>query len=264
MAGQDYVGEKTVGLMLSQTFSLYFKNFGKLFPIILILAAPLSYFYALLVFGGTLESLLFGVLILIGGSFFYQAAFTVAISDICLDHPTGVKRAYGEIFYKLKWKLFKTFFLVLLIYFLILGFAGFFFVLAEQSYGEEMLYISLAIILIIGLFVFGVRVITVMPIVVLEKIDGFKALKRSNQLGKGKHLRNFGAILVIGIITNIFIYPFDLVLLPMGTFASFAIYTLMVFILYSFQSVLVVLLYYDLRSRKEGYDLKALEGELMH
>lgn len=131
------------------------------------------------------------------------------------------------------------------------------------------------------LIYFMVRWSLVLQIVSLERPGSARAtLRRSSALVKGNWWRVLGTVIVLYIITIAFMLPF---LLPLfsrisggvrgtgeilsaisDTFSAYqAIWTIIGSILLTPIFVIgTTLLYYDLRVRKEGYDLKTLSKEL--
>jgi hypothetical protein len=106
------------------------------------------------------------------------------------------------------------------------------------------------------------------PVLLVEGLRGRKALGRSFELVKGRWWRTFGVIVVgfllasivsaimqgaflIGIIFEPDNDLLKVVLNAIGTTVAFAIVT-------PFQAALVTVVYFDLRIRKEGFDLELL------
>lgn len=111
--------------------------------------------------------------------------------------------------------------------------------------------------------------ILAMPALLLEGRGGFKALGRSNDLVNGFWWRTFGVLLVVGIFTSIVgsVIPglingaFDST--SKDNFTLWVVLTDIVSLMgYIFTGPLwaaaITVLYYDLRVRKEGFDLEML------
>jgi len=118
----------------------------------------------------------------------------------------------------------------------------------------------------------GVMVSMTIPVVVLEKQDPASALSRSWRLVRGSYWRVFGIFLLTFVILFVFSFIFSIPLQLISGFAGFSLsrstaglsITLVIFIigeivLYSVTTAIetgvAVLLYADLRMRKEGMDL---------
>jgi hypothetical protein len=97
----------------------------------------------------------------------------------------------------------------------------------------------------------------VAQVIVLERVSGFAALRRSRILMRGNLLRAFGVLLVGGLITGVLGGVLQLVLgfIPLvGPLAS----GLAQAVGMTYSSAVVVLLYFDIRCRKEAFDLEHL------
>jgi hypothetical protein len=128
--------------------------------------------------------------------------------------------------------------------------------------------------------IFAIWYAFVSQVVVLEHLSGGAALSRSKELGSGHVGRLFGLIVLLIIISVIiflgtlglqyvlppFSYttqpsPFGPVKVPTGViYSNYAINTIVDFLFNalagSFQAICVTLFYFDLRIRKEGFDLE--------
>lgn len=125
------------------------------------------------------------------------------------------------------------------------------------------------ILLIIPVFLFYVRFAFAPATVVVEDVRGRAALRRSWRLAKGHFWRLFGTLVLASIIANIvggiasipftlgaqFIGPSAWPLVALGS-------SLAGIITRPFALIIVVLLYFDLRIRREGFDLAIAVGEL--
>lgn len=114
-------------------------------------------------------------------------------------------------------------------------------------------------------------------VIVVEGLSASASMDRSKQLGQGYRWRIFGIILLIGLLTNVIPSLLNLgleAILPasetvptegggsrvvphLGNQAIHTLVTQLVTILFAaYQAVCMTLLYFDLRIRKEGYDLE--------
>ena len=136
-----------------------------------------------------------------------------------------------------------------------------------------LLTFVLATIGLIGLIVTGVWLWvswTVAPAVLLvERRKGFKALRRSFLLVKGRWWQVFGATIVGAILTSIVGFALGSLTTPLLLTDSGENLTLTVVVdtivntisgilTTPFQAALVAIIYFDLRVRKEGFDLELL------
>jgi hypothetical protein len=176
-------------------------------------------------------------------SLFVAFPATVAVSEICLGIRPNVGRSYKRAFAQ-PGKLFGSYFLALLI--IILGFVALF----------------------IPGVVFSLWYTFVGPVVVLEGFAGRAALRRSRELGKGYYLRNFGVYMVAIIVVLLIAVFFGGVIGAASYFAGInpqiAQFIIGLFSLLVAPPlvVLIVLIYYDMRVRKEMYGAAQLADDL--
>lgn len=247
MAG-NYLVEHSVGSIIRGAFEIYFRNFTTLFLIFVLPVVPVAVLQGEAQVAaqqtGAVGLLLFSALLTLVVSLFAYAAITVAVSDICLGNRPSFQRAYRKVLGKLILVLLGTNLL-------------------------QVLAIAIGFVLLIvpGLVV-TVWLILTQAVVVLEGKGGVEALKRSKQLGDGAHWRNAGLMLLFmilmavigGVFGGIFggLFPH---LLEHWTFR-----VLLAIVQQGIATPIVltglVLVYYDRRVRKEGYDARALAEDL--
>jgi hypothetical protein len=238
----NFIREQTVGELLRSTFGIYFKHFGSMFLVTFIGLLP-TLLSVLLLLAWKDLALLFGVigyfLLLISISVFIPAASTVIVSDISLGHKPSVFRASKRVLGAILGKLFGTAFLAGLI--IMFGF----------------------IIFIIPGIIFFIRYLLVSPVVILEGKWGRDALKRSKALVKGYSGRILGFYFVFfcTLFLVFFLISFLLQLMGAGVIGPIIILVIEIAII-PVGVIPLVLLYYDLRARKEGYDNTGLAEDL--
>jgi hypothetical protein len=242
--GRNYLVEYTVGSIFRHAFKIYFGHFGTLFLMYVLPGLP-----AMVIqqeaqkSGNAILRILTLLLALIVGGFTY-AATTIAVSDVCIGNAPSIKRSYDKI-------LGNT--MRLLVTSII-----------------QILAVTVAFLLVIPGLVLLVWFILVGPVVMLEGKSGVAALKRSKQLGDGSHWRNLGYLLLSSLIFLVFLLPFvgviavGVVFLPdlINTWIFLAAIDVVYLLPIPFIFILFVLVYYDRRVRKEGYDAKALAEDL--
>ncbi|MGH2725616.1 MAG: glycerophosphoryl diester phosphodiesterase membrane domain-containing protein [Actinomycetota bacterium] len=125
------------------------------------------------------------------------------------------------------------------------------------------------LLVIIGAFLFFVRFYFSTTVVVVEGKKGTKAMRRSWRLAKGSFWKIFGTLLLAGILSAIvaaiLTIPFGLAAERMGEsgwFLSSLGTSLAQVIVTPFSSIIGVLLYFDMRIRKEGFDLALMAQEV--
>jgi hypothetical protein len=242
----NYVQQQSVGDIIRNTFAIYGKGFVVIF---------LSYFLPLLPFGicgneaqaaQAVGLYLLIVLCSLPVSLAATSAITISVSDICLGNAPSLARAYKKVF-GVMWKLLATNILQVVIIFI----------------GIMLLVVPGIIAMLWLLFTPSV--------VILEGLGGFAALRRSRDLARGYNWRNLGVFLLMLII--LFVIAFVLgaifgllvgLLLPPATHAFLIriLQAVMNLVGATITLTMIVLLYYDLRARKEAYDAAALAEDL--
>ncbi len=238
-----YLKEHSFGEIIRNTFSLYFKNFLRIVFAYFLLVYPFQILTTVGVLTETIPLVIIGVLLTFIGTFFGMAVVTLLVSDLCLGNEPSLKRYFKRSFGAMLGKLIATELL-------------------------EILIIGIGLILLVvpGI-IFTLWFLFAVSIVVLEDQRAVKALKRSKALGKGFHMRNFGILfvmfvisLVIGGILGGTIGTVILSTLGPDTFQLFIDFIQTVFA--PLGVCAAVLMYYDLRVRKEAYNSEVLDEEL--
>ena len=245
---QNYLREHSTGSVLRNSVRIYKHHF---LTILLTYALPtLPFLIAQQEAQVAGHIPLFVILTLMNAfmGFFAFGAITITLSDICLGERPGVLRSYrrlsGATLRKLLWANLIALFLIL---------------------GAYLLLIVPGIILTLRLAFTSV-------IATLEDLGGRKALKRSAVLGKGHHLRT-GAIFLVWVCAAMVLFMLLGVLIGIaGVLVErdlsesvglrIAIAMMVAGFLYPMLFISTILMYYDLRVRKEAYDLSALAEDL--
>jgi hypothetical protein len=135
-----------------------------------------------------------------------------------------------------------------------------------------MIFVGLLLFVVPGV-IFMLNYSLIAQIVVVEGLSGQPALNRSKDLVAGWRGRVFGIILLIGIVNFAVGYVFGLVLPDAGVVRNaqgilvpqFSIVNSLIknlgleliqILLSTYSAICITLIYYDLRIRKEGYDLE--------
>ena len=127
--------------------------------------------------------------------------------------------------------------------------------------GTGLLATVLIVLGMIALLVPGIYLILayvlLTPVMVFERTFGTRALGRSKALMKGNFGRAIGILLLTGIISGITGWSMNLVLgaVPLLAPVGSAIVQTLVA---SYSAAVVALLYFDIRSRKEAFDIEHL------
>jgi hypothetical protein len=235
--------------MLRNAAEIYFRNFGVIFLTFFLPVFPFNVWQ-----NETQVAKAWAWLLIASGCSLIAAclawgALTIAVSDVCLGNKPSIARSYQKIFGR--------------------EFAR----LLGASLLQTLCWLVGFVMCIVPGVIAMLWFMFTPPAVMLEGLGGTKALQRSKQLAKGFLGRNFlvlillivigGAVggLVGGILGGILgamqhtAHPGTIFVFR---FVSVAVQTL----ISSFSIVALILLYYDLRARKEAYDAAALAEDL--
>ena len=121
--------------------------------------------------------------------------------------------------------------------------------------------------------IFSVWYFFVAQAVILEGKGGRAALIRSRELGRGHYLRNFGVVAAMLFIVELIVISVALLLgviigytvkMPIGELRNSmdVMGNILAYLLLPPYQIALVLLYYDMRVRKEGYGAAQLTEDL--
>lgn len=242
----DYIRQLSGPEIFRASLSIYFSNWRVISAIYFLPVLPLLVLYSLLETQKSVGIKLFSFLLLFLGSVITTAALTIAVADVCLQRPPSVTRS---------WRVALS--------------RGFGRLLGTQLLAGALVGLAMLLLIIPGLIV-AMMFIFSLSVVALENLAGMTAIRRSRELARGKKLRNFGVLILVSI-------PIYLVSFLVGFLAAAASESsasenwLFVLVINTLPQVVApplligtVLLYYDMRARKEAFDSTALAQELMH
>lgn len=271
IAPHEYVSEQTVKSILKHTFTIFFKNFG---PLFLVYFIPLFPFALIRVHGEHTGNF---VLASIGGigyllvSLLAAAGLTVAVSDICVGNRPSVLRSYRRGFGIVGLKMLATYAVLTAAFSAIVAGAGAIGALALLTDATLLRTLAIGTAIVLGtaamVAAIGWYMLTV-QIVVLEPTWGRAAMRRSRSLGRGHFLRNATVVLLcllIAYVTHALFFKlvYDL-LLVMGGNTEVADVVL-AFGAHAFApmyAIASILVYYEMRVRKEAYNIAGLVTDL--
>jgi len=201
-----------------------------------------------------------------------EAATTRAVSDRYLDRPSSLLAAYRAAWGRLGA-------LITMILVLIGAYLGSIVVvvllivllsLAGAGALSALLAVLAAIALIPALLFFYIRTAVAVPAIVLERVSGWQGLRRSWNLINGRFWATFGrmallwiiAAIISSVVAAIFEIPgsaFD----PNNSFVFDQVASAIAAVFVGpITYIGVTLLYYDIRIRKEGFDIEMLARSL--
>jgi hypothetical protein len=199
------------------------------------------------------------------------AAMARAVGDIYLDRPASLGGAYHAVGQRLGSVVGVALFL--------LGFGILLFVVAVGlivgavyafGSGGAALFVLVGPVAVFLAILMYTRWLFAAPIVMLERVGAIAALRRSWQLVRGSTPRVFGITLLVGLITGILgaivgallsvVTGFgdENVRLLLGQLAALVVAVL----IQPISFIVVVLLYYDVRIRKEAFDIEMLAATI--
>jgi hypothetical protein len=239
----DYLSQQSVGAMFRNAVQISFKHASSvLLPYFLLQSLVLVPYLVALLNEDAGTAMVFLFLSLPVG-FFAYGIMVVSVSEICLGTTPSIFRSFNYVFGKVLGKLVVTNLLQVLV-----------------------IVIGLILLIVPGLL-FMFWFILAPVVVILDGKWGLQALQRSKTLASGYHMRTLGIILlwmlvsivlggvvggVLGVIAAAAEAPFLLVLGITAIQLFFQVFII----------VTLILMYYDLRVRKEAYNTSGLAEDL--
>lgn len=240
-----------MGDILGDTFRIYDGSFLRLVAIMAIVSVTLA------IIGGVVGTLMLPtvtaeefavglfilgiIIILVASILLYPLMYGAMIHAVSEQHfrPPGIGRSYGFAWRRLG------------------ALVG-----AVILAGLAVLGMAITIIGIPFAIYFGVRWFFIWQAALLEGYGPMGALSGSSALVKGNWWRVFGILLVLGLIVGGVSFVVGMIIWPLPEVASSIIETIAGIILPPILIVGATLLYYDLRLKKEGYNLEVMAVEI--
>lgn len=205
---------------------------------------------------------------------FLTAAVVRAAADAYQGLEVSVSRAYRAALprtHSILWVTILTLLAVLVIVSPVIALA----LLSAASGAEGLagLAVALGVVAVVPATMVLIRFLFGAPVVVVEELRGTGALRRSWRLVRGLSWKVFGAILLMGLLLVAFVLVFQLlffgIFFATGGSITPAFYVwvtalnvIVTVLTTPFTNLVVVLLYFDARIRKEGFDLEVMAREL--
>lgn len=215
---------------------------------------------------------------------FVTGAMTIAISDRYLQKETTIADCFKQITGGgLWWSLLGANILVFLIACLAFGIPIGMIAIGIWAYTTGGFGIAIGVIVILAAIAgillavhIMMRMILVAPSLVIEKTSAFNSLARSWNLMHGNVLKGLAVVVIVAIVVSILeaiiVAPLSILIAVngiQGTEPSMLFIVLLSLlsmiagtILQPASSIANILIYYDARIRKEGFDLELLANEL--
>jgi hypothetical protein len=219
--------------------------------------------------------------------FWAQGALIHAVSETYLGHNTSVGRSYGAM-RRILGRLLGTLILLVILVMLVPAFAGIFMaifipLLLSMGFGKVTMGFLIFFVVVAVAWAFFrlfLNWLMVDKVVVLEGKGWIKALKRSTELMKGRTEPGFwksnkmkaGLILLLGFLIAMgiqLIFQIPGVIFSFVLKGSIVVQTVLEVLnivgntlATAFTATAMILYYYDIRLRKEGFDLKMMAENL--
>ena len=288
-----------VGQLLDGAFKLYRMHFRTLVPIVAFLVIPVQLLILALTLS-TLRPVLLdagGQTITIqqpaswvtwGGAAlqglfvtpFLTAAVVRAAADAFLGHPTGVGKAYRAALPRVLSILWVTILTALGVGLVVAPVAAL--AVAVGTTGGQAgaaVSVLLIILVMVPAFFLVLRWLFGTSVVIIEDVRGSRALARSWSLARGltgkilgtmllAALILLGFLMIMGIVAAVVLLPSaEQLVLGQGPGRSFYVFSAVLNTISSllttpFTTLVIVLLYFDARMRKEGFDLEMMAQQL--
>lgn len=233
---------RNLSAILDEAFRIYGKNFLCFITIVAIVLVPVTVINLPVYLNIPGLNILSGILGLIISIVFYptmQGSLIYAISEQNFRQPAGYDTAY-----RFAWARKGSLILAMLI---------------------VSIAISLMFITIIGIpfaIFFGVRWSLLLQVATLENVGPTEAISRSSNLVKGDWWRVLGYIIIMIIISFIIGIGAGILMRLLPAVISNFIWAMVNILIFPITTIIMTLIYWDLRVRKEGYNLEKLSQEL--
>ena len=268
--GMDYLVERTGGEIVRDSLRIYRDYFG---PLLLIYALPVLPVMLLSVYanvaGDPIAEIVVGILDILVAAFPYGAV-TIAVADICLGNRPSLGSSYGGMLRSF-WRYLGTYALYMAM--VIVG------IFLAAAIGAALWFAAHPVLgVVAGVLAFGLtlmvtfRYMFACQICVIERRGPIQSLRRSRHLIRGMFWRTVGLASAMLCMVYLLLFTAGVVWgvasLMMPPDANQALLEdlfvrLLTIAVTPVLLICFVLLYYDLRVRKENYDSSALTLELM-
>jgi uncharacterized membrane protein len=236
----NFLRQQSVGEILRNVFAIYRHGFGAIFLGYFLPFFPFLLWQTEAQAAGATGLTVLAIFCGFVASVFSLGALTVSVSDICLGSRPSVARSYRKVLGNVAGRLVSVSLLQTL-----------------------LMFVGLVCLIVPGVIA-ALWTIFCPSIVVLEGMGSVDALKRSTALAKGYNWRNFGVLLLLFVmfLVAILILAVLFVFIGPGEFLFRLSLVAVQVLFWPVMQIAVVLLYYDLRVRKEAYDATALMEDL--
>jgi len=275
--------------LLDETVELYKTNFALFIGMAAVLYVPIFIFYGLTAstYGQGGHSYNWGFVLLMAGEAAVTGALAFGISERYLDRKTSIADCYRRV---LRPKVFARFLVAITLkYAISFGLYQLTAVLGLEAISQgttrlpddrlaaQLVVLGLlSIVWFIWMVYSSLRLVLVEPVFIIESRGALGSIGRSWRLMRGSILKGFWlyfiVILVVGLVVGTLwgpVFALNVANTVRGAPVSRAMQALSAILLAGVGTLMVpipavtsILLYYDTRIRKEGFDLQLLAAEL--
>ena len=275
--------ERGVMDILGDTFSIYWRHFRKFIILVAIAQVPIGVLELLLnlVSPNSRWVLVSVSFIDVTASMLVYGAVIFAVGQRFLVEDISVERCYTRVVWRIVSVSIPTLIVGVMFAAIVWQATG----LSDVSTTSDTMEADAALSVMLGagivmatlivLLIFMIYMVAVMPAIIVEGYRAQGAFRRGSQLLQGSRLRVFGHLLIYSFVVLGMFFALSLPSFVLGTAAiegeaqSVATSTISI-VLNRVVSILIApitfiattLLYYDLRVRKENYDISRLSEEM--
>jgi|SRR6267378_280884 len=237
---RDYIKQQSVGEVFRNTVEIYFRHLPSIVIPFAVLQLPFLLAQQVAKANHDTALLLLSTAAGLPLAFFAYGIIVVSISEICLGSDPSVWRSFKYVFSNVSWKL------------------------AGASLLQGVIVVVGFVLLIVPGIIFLLWFVFTPEVVILEGKGGWQALSRSKALGSGFQLRTLGVVVLWTIVAALIGGIAGGITGALQT-EPLVMDSIDAIIQAVFQPILLVslvLLYYDLRVRKEAYNTTRLSEDL--
>jgi len=267
-----YLHAQTIGSTLRASFSIFRAHFRTLYLVYSLPVLPLATLQAHAGHEGQFTFGLLVTLVSIPVFFLTGLAGVVAVSDICVAARPGVRRSFGRMLTTMPFKVVVTV-LVLSILFTICVLVSLALIvggvmLAGTTEAGGAALVIAGVVVAVGSLLLLLRYMLLLPVIVLESRWGRDAVKRASLLGRGYYSRNVCVVALCLAVSTILqlVTAGALKFMESSTGIRSEAFDVLIAIISNtlapLYGISLVILYYDMRVRKEALDLTALLADL--
>ena len=259
-------GQRGLGSILNETFVIYGGHFRRFIVLVAIIQAPIALLAAI-----PIDNRIFGIILNLISFIALMFAYGAAICAVG-QHYVANRVSVGGCYARVLWRGKSVLMLGLAQAALMTTFLAVSELLIET---ERLLFLPVSLVLLAAMLMYVIYITTAAPAVIVEGYRSLAALQRGFALARRAELRIFLNLVVYSLVALglliVIMLPFLIVAAATATGEEFTLVgsiavaigaTLASIIALPATYIPATLLYYDLRVRKEGFDVSRLSEEM--